>query len=828
VAFSLDPVGGELFGKLTGRNIGKPLCILVDDVAYSAPSIRSRITTDGIITGDFSIEKVNYLIQTLQAGSLPARLKDTPLSERTIGSSLGHENLRKAFRAGVAGLIAVGIVMAGYYLVAGLIADFALVMNIILVLAVMAMLGARFTLAGIAGIILTIGMTVDANVLIFERMREEKARGSSLRMIIKNGYDKAFSTIIDANVTTLLTCVIIYWVGSEEIKGFGLTLGWGIVTSLFTALFVTRTLFTLLVKYNVIKDIKMLQLIRAPKIDWYAKRKIFIPLSLFLMLGGLAMLYDRGMHDALDVEFLGGVSAEVKLKDSAADKYTDVTIEQRLKQVGGLISEKGALLADAVVEPVSGEAGTFRVKVPGVDNELLAAMIAEPLEARNLLQRGGVNTSAEESAVILRASDQADLKKLTDAVHELGGNGIDAIPPAGDNIGQANIGMVSESGLNEKPGLRWNITTTETNKALVKWALQEAFGDDLDIQPRIGYLFRGDHNHAFPITNRRLEAVIPGLPQGAGGDVTDYLGGAALWFDELSPPQTLQAIHLRLRNMRLQPDYQNMPWRDFKVFGIKQAGQDASGKLLYSSIVIAVGDPAISYNQSPEAWLQELAQPEQNLAMAAFDKEQTLRKVTQFKPQIASQSQTRAGVALVLSWAMIIAYMWIRFGRPIFGVAGVVALIHDVLIALAFVGISGWIGGKNHPIGNALLINDFKIDMTIVAAFLTIIGYSINDTIVVFDRIRETRGRLGQVTPEIINQSINQTLSRTLLTSFTTFLVLLVMYIAGGSSIRGFNYCMMIGVITGTYSSIAIASPLLMLSFGRSRARQAAVAQAGA
>jgi len=311
VGFTLDPIGGSIFAELTGKNIDKQLCIFVDDVAYSSANIESRISTSGIITGDFSREKIGYLIQTLQAGSLPARLKDTPLSERTIGSSLGHTNLSMALRAGVAGVIVVAVAMAAYYLANGLIANVALLMNIALVLAAMAMLGARFTLPGIAGVILTIGMTVDANVLIFERMREEKARGSSLRMVIKNGYEKAFSTIIDANITTLLICVIIYYVGSEEIKGFGLTLGWGIVCSLFTALFVTRTIFTLLVKYNLIKDIKMLQLIGVPTIDWYAKRKFFIPLSLVVMAVGLFLLYERG-KDALDVEFRGGVNAEVE------------------------------------------------------------------------------------------------------------------------------------------------------------------------------------------------------------------------------------------------------------------------------------------------------------------------------------------------------------------------------------------------------------------------------------------------------------------------------------------------------------------------------------
>jgi len=470
----------------------------------------------------------------------------------------------------------------------------------------------------------------------------------------------------------------------------------------------------------------------------------------------------------------------------------------------------------------------------------LAAMIAEPLEdgeSGKLLQRGGVQTAGSESSVVVRVKEGVTADKLADAIHKLGDDAGDSIPRAGDNIARANVGLVTETGGAGERGRFWNITTIETNKALVQYALVAAFRDDLRIQPRVAYVFRGDEaGRTYPVTSRLLEAVFPRgvLPPEAGGDVTDYLGGAALYFDQLSPPQPLDAVRERLRSMRLQPDYQDLPWRDFEVFGVKQEGvkREVVGGVetevpLYSGIVIAVADRNIVYEDDRDVWWQELAQPELDLAKATFDKEQTLRKVTQFKPQIAAQSQTRASLALLLSWAMIIGYLWIRFGRPVYGVAGVVALIHDGCIALAFVGISGWIGGKDHPIGNALLISDFKIDMTIVAAFLTIIGYSINDTIVVFDRIRETRGRLGVVTPQIINQSINQCLSRTLLTSATTFIVLLVMYVFGGTSIRGFNYCMMIGIITGTYSSIAVASPLLMAGVARQRVPQrAAVAPA--
>lgn len=820
VGFTLDPLGGSVFGELTGNNIEKQLCIFVDSVAYSSATIQSRISTSGIITGDFGREKVNYLIQTLQAGSLPARLKDTPVSERVIGSSLGHANLQKALTAGIIGVIVVILVMMGYYLLCGAIANVALLMNVVLVLAAMSLIDARFTLPGIAGVILTMGMAVDANVLIFERMREERERGSSLRMIIKNGYDKALSTIIDSNITTLLTCVIIYYVGSEEIKGFGLTLGWGIVASLFTALFVTRTIFILLIKYNLIKDIVMLRLIGVPTIDWYAKRRFFIPLSICLTVIGLLLLWDRGKHDTLDVEFLGGVSAEAALKPDAVGKYNDLTIREKLRAVGAEISERGRKLADARVEPLASDPSAFRVEAPGIDSALLAAMIREPLEALDLLQRDGVDTDVSGDAVVIRVTETATPDKLLARIRELAsGSSAYSLPLLGSDIARANVGAVAALGEESERGRYWNITTTATNKALVQLALVQAFGVDLDVQPRISYEFRGQNDLPYPITNRKLEAVVPGLPAGVGGDVTDYLGGAAIYFDQLNPPLTVSDVTARLRGMRLQPDYQDLPWRDFNVFPVTTVSSDPAAEPLCTGVIIAVGDTNIMYEVDRESWTTQLAQKELSLATAAFDKEQSLRRVTQFKPQIAAQSTQRASMALILSWGMIIGYLWIRFGRPMYGIAGVAALIHDVLIALAFVGISGWIGGSGHPIGQALLIEDFKIDMTIVAAFLTIIGYSINDTIVVFDRIRETRGRLGVVTPQIINQSINQTLARTIMTAFTTFVVLLAMYIFGGPSIRGFNYCMIIGIITGTYSSIAVASPLLLLQARKAKAQ---------
>lgn len=188
----------------------------------------------------------------------------------------------------------------------------------------------------------------------------------------------------------------------------------------------------------------------------------------------------------------------------------------------------------------------------------------------------------------------------------------------------------------------------------------------------------------------------------------------------------------------------------------------------------------------------------------------SLPRVTQIDPSVGRQSMNDALRALVLSLAAIVIYIWVRFGMPRFSIAAIIALLHDVSVTLGLVAASAWLSQTS--IGKALLISDFKIDLTMVAGFLTLIGYSLNDTIVVFDRIRENRGKLALLSYDLVDRSINQTLSRTLLTSVTTLMVLIVMYIWGGAGLRGFNYVLIIGILVGTYSSIAVASPILMLS----------------
>ena len=810
VSFELDQIGGNAFSDLTGANVGRQLCILLDDIAYSAANINQRIGSSGIIMGDFSNEKLYYLIQTMQAGALPARLKDTPISERTIGSSLGQTNLNQALRAGLIGLALTLVAMAVYYGVSGMIANVAMMLNLLFTLAVLAMIGARFNLPGIAGIILGIGMAVDANVLIYERMREEKERGASLRMIIKNGYDKALSTILDSNLTTLLTCVILYYAGSEEIKGFGLTLGWGVVLNLFTAVFVTKTFFGVLLKYRLVTDLKMLRLIPTPTIDWYGMRHFFVPLSIILNVVGLGLLVMRGQRDTFDVEFLGGVNAEIELRAAAVPNYNDEQIRRALATAGGEIETAGRKLADVQVAAEPDQAGTFRVSVPGLKPKLIAALIAEPLEdgeSGKLLERDGVQLTGGDDAILVRVKPEVTAETLRAAIVALADQSGDSAPLAGANIARSNIGAVIESG-DAARGRYWNVTTTETNKRLVQYALTTALGDDLQIQPALAYSFEGRDDLPFPITTRRLSEIAPDVAPQVDAELTDYLGGALIVFNNIDPPQTAASLRTRLRNMRLQPDFQDLPFRRTEVFGLVPAGADETGAATFSRVAIAVSAEDHPFAEDAELWKGEVAAKELSLATTTLSREQTLRKVTQFKPQIAAQAKQRALIALLLSWGMIIAYLWVRFGRPIYGFAGVTALVHDVCVALSFVGIAGWIPTL---LGRALLIEDFKIDMTIIAAILTIIGYSINDTIVIFDRIREMRGRLGVVSPRLINDAVNQTMSRTLLTAGTVFLVLLALYIFGGASTRGFAYCMLIGVVTGSYSSIAIAAPLLLL-----------------
>jgi preprotein translocase subunit SecD len=244
VNFELNRRGGRTFGRETGRNIGKQMAIVLDEQVYTAPVIRGQISRNGQIElGQATLDEAADLALVLRAGALPAPLK--VVEERTVGPSLGQDSVNKGFIAGLIGLAAVVAIMVGYYRLAGAFAVVALTLYVLYTLGALAFMDAVLTFPGIAGLVLSIGMSVDANVLIFERIREELEAGRAVRPAVSEGFKEAMSAIVDSNITTLLTAVILYYVGTGPIQGFAVTLGVGIVISMFTAIFVTRTLFIL-------------------------------------------------------------------------------------------------------------------------------------------------------------------------------------------------------------------------------------------------------------------------------------------------------------------------------------------------------------------------------------------------------------------------------------------------------------------------------------------------------------------------------------------------------------------------------------------------------
>jgi preprotein translocase subunit SecD len=243
VSFTWNSDGAQVFGELTGKNVGNPLGVILDNQMYSAPIIRDRISRQGVITGRFTSQEAADLAVILRAGALPIPV--VLEEERTIGPALGADSISRGLRASALAAVLVVGFMVLYYRISGIYASVAMTVNLILIIGIMSVFEGTLTLPGIAGLALTIGMAVDANVLIFERIREELRAGKAVRAAIATGFDKVFWTIMDANITTLLTALVLYEYGTGPIKGFAVTLAVGLVTNVFTAMVVTRQLFAL-------------------------------------------------------------------------------------------------------------------------------------------------------------------------------------------------------------------------------------------------------------------------------------------------------------------------------------------------------------------------------------------------------------------------------------------------------------------------------------------------------------------------------------------------------------------------------------------------------
>ncbi len=578
ISMTFNKKGADQFGKVTaayapngdnnmGREQGRRLAVILDGKLYCSPTIQEAIYGGSAqITGSFSVEESQRIVNVLNAGALPVPVQI--VEERTVDPTLGRDSIQSGVRALTYGAIAVLIFMMLYYLVAGTIANLSLFLVMILLPFGMwfssgclglfsTVAGAKpglpvLTLPGIAGIVLTIGMAVDANVLIFERIREELRAGKSVLNAITAGYSKAFSTIMDANVTTLLTAVILFWQGSGAIRGFAVTLTAGILVSMLMVLVFTRLFLETLAEKTKIKTFKMLTLIKAnTKIDFVGKRRIAAVLSISVILVSWFFFIQKG-QDNFGVDFTGG------------------------------------------------------------------------------------------SAITFRFDEKQDVETIRAA-----------------------------------------LTTAGIKDAAIQYQREIAAAE-----------------------------------------------GAEL-------PETLEV------------------------------------KVGYEDGTIALETMLASFG-------------EQGYKDIANDT---------VGPQIGEELKKKGIMALIWALAGIIVYISIRFEFA-FAVGAIVALLHDVLITIGIYCLFGR-----------------QLSLPIVAALLTIVGYSVNDTIVVFDRIREDiklmKGKASY--REIANLSINQTLSRTVLTSLTTLLTVTMLLLFGGGAINDFALALFIGIIVGTYSSIFVATPVVLL-----------------
>lgn len=540
VQLKFDGEGAKKFGQITEQFKGHRFAIVLDGVIQSAPVIRDAIYGgDAVITGRFTEQEARGLASVLE------NPLQTPVSieeERSVSPTLGMDSIRASIIAGLLGLVITLLCVTIYYKFAGLIANLALIINLILLMGVLTMFRFVLTLPGIAGIILTIGLSVDASVLIYERLREEMALGKSLKVAVQTAYQKAFSSIFDANVTTLITAAILFWKASGPVKGFAISLTLGILASLFTALIVGRNAIGWFVDTGRIKKISMLHLIPSQKINFLGKGFLACMCSLALILAGAISFYVRGEKN-FGVDFRGG------------------------------------------------------------------------------------------DLVTLSSPNNIDVGKIRDALKPIG-------------LADASIQESAQGGKNY-------------------------------------------------ITIR------------SPLNTSDKVEG-----------QVMQAL----------------PAAGFHVERSERVGALVGGELAKSSLV-----------------------------------------------------------ALGIGIVGILIFVTFRFELA-FAVGAIVALLHDVIIT----------------VGMFSLLHR-ELTLTMVGAVLTIAGYSINDTIVVYDRIREglASGRRGTI-EEIMNSSINQTLSRTILTSTVTLIPILCLFLFGGAVLRDFSLAIIIGVVVGTYSSIFIASPIVL------------------
>lgn len=728
VAFNMDATGAQLLGGLTRTHVNEQMAVLLDDEVYTAPNLQSAISSSGRITGDFSVEEVQYIVRVLSGGSLAAKLSPEPIAQNTVGPQLGRDNLDSGKKAGIIAIVAVAGFMLVYYFGAGAVAVVALACNALMIVGAMALSKASFTLPGIAGVILTFGMAVDSNVLIYERIREELRNGADFKSAVRVGFSRALASIVDGNLSNLIVCVVLYYTGTPEIKGFSITMGIGVICTLFSALVISRLIFDFCVHMNWRGVTKMLpsvfpavQRAITPNVNWIGLRYAFFTISAIYVSVGLFMAATRGPK-MLSNEFLGGTEVTMQFKTDASGSPVKLTRKQVEERVVGI--------------------------------------------AANVTQNDQ-----------LQAFRNADVLPLN---------------PDQD-------GITSD---------KFTVKTLIQNADLVRDKVVTAFADVLDTKPKLAFAGSSKRDDATTAPAYAIDKPVLGANidrPTVRTDVSKFVGGVAIVLDKLQPAPTLESLRLRLNTTRQTTAYSDTLSRASDIIVLD--GDDQAVR----TAVVLVRDELLTSLGGDTRWDSEVKRREWQLVCDALTVSSTPASVQNYSASVAGSFTADAITATVLSFFFIGVYIWVRFKNPRYAIAAVVALVHDVLTVVGLIALCEILYDydSTRGIAHSLLLLPFKIDLNMVAALLTIAGYSLNDTVIIMDRIRENRGKLEHASQTIINDSVNQTFSRTLITAGTTVTSCLVLYFFGGEGMRPFAFALLMGMIVGTYSSVAVAAPIV-------------------
>ncbi|MGO9112423.1 MAG: protein translocase subunit SecD [Thermoguttaceae bacterium] len=863
VLFSFNSVGGAKFGRVTGDhvpigNFQYRLAIVLDDVLETAPNIHNQITDNGQITGNFKQHEVDEIVRIINAGSLPAALEPEPVRDMTTEATLGAETIRQSTWAMFISSIVVPLFMLYYYREAGLIAVLVLAMNMLILVALMILIKAPFTLPALAGLALTVGMAVDNNVLIYERLREEIFHGAALRMAIRNSFHRVGEVIVDANITHLIAATVLWSVGTEQIKGFAVTFWLGAILSIWATMFVARVMFEVGERRRWIQKLHMLQWIGHTKIDFMAWFPACATFSVVITVLGLVIAVVRG-QGLFDIDFTGGVSVQTVFQE-----------KQDINQIRHQISAKEIQkeLPDATVTPAHSQdepdnqrfiidtSNSKREDVEGLLKKLFGEkLVTLELTARPVLPEKPEEKNPEKSVPptatkpevkpseppLDKSMSKPAENKPSDAKPSANKPAdtrpADAKPtenkPAEGKGKQSRFDLPSMSlvamagdeavlfAQADSPPAKATSNPKSELKPEEKADAKSQAKSEVKAEPKAEAMTE-PKAEAKPESKKEPKSQVKVSPEKITVAVTK-VDSATVEATQGQPFQAVLALSSTVTKLENGEEKKELQPVRYDGDRLKKVVEEAleENKIPAGQVRIELSAPeGVKKSDRWDLKLAPSSEAKDLLTPAKFQAvltslESKMRTLPYFPIEdnigsaVANDTRFWAVVALVSSWSLIILYLWIRFQGVAFGLAAVIALIHDVLVMLGAIAFSSYLA-LIPGLSTLTLIEPFKINLPIVAAFLTIIGYSVNDTIVVFDRIREIRGKSPTVTRQMVNDATNQTLSRTVLTSFTVMLVVVILYIFGGQAVHGFAFALIIGVLTGTYSSIYVAAPILL------------------